>query len=397
MNTRFKKILIVLIVILILVLAGLLVYKFFFKKISPESGGTGQFPSGGQLPPGQQPGQPGEEPGTGGQVIPQAEQRIKAISQEAVYSPTITNDKTQVTYYLRSNGTIWQSNFDGSNLSQTSNNALENLAGVLWSGEKNKTIIIFQDGIGNITKYFYDLSNNKAGLLNKNIQDITWSFDGKKIAYQYYNEATKDNTITVSNPDGSNYSMILKTRLKNLLINWPKGTEIYLQDRPSGIAPSSLYSLNPNTKSLSEIFSDIYGLNVKWSPNGNKILYSKTVSGGKSIVLYVADRNGSNEKSTGISTLIEKCAWPQDLRYLYCAIPKNINEAEVLPDDFYKGVFLSDDDFYKINIETGEKIKLLEDSQLKEIYDTNDVFLSPQEDYLFFINKVNGLLYSIRL
>ncbi|MDP2934538.1 MAG: hypothetical protein Q8N59_02120, partial [bacterium] len=94
---------------------------------------------------------------------------------------------------------------------------------------------------------------------------------------------------------------------------------------------------------------------------------------------------------------VEKCTWPQDIRYVYCAVPKNITEAQVLPDDFYKGTFASNDDFFKINLETGEATKLLDDSLMVETYDANDVFISPNESYLFFVNKVNGLLYSIKL
>ncbi len=400
MNTRFKKILIIIVVILVLVLAGLLVYKFLIKKGIIGPGQEGKFPEGGQLPSGQE-GQPGGGTGGegagGGEITPQPEIRIKAISSEAVYAPTITADKSQVIYYVRSNGNIWQSNFDGSNLIQVSSNALENLINALWSPNKDKTITIFQDGLGNVTKYYYEISTSRALPLNKYTQDLSWSADGKKIAYQYYNKATGDNTISISNPDGSGYSIILKTRLKDLLVYWPKGTEIYLQERPSGLVPSSLYSLNPNNKLFNEIISNVYGLSGKWSADGSKIMYSKTGSGGKNIVIYTASRNGLNEKATEINSFTEKCAWAQDLRYIYCAIPKNLNEAEVLPDDFYKGTFLADDDFYKINMETGEKIKLLDDSQLKELYDANEVFLSPQEDYLFFINKVNGLLYSIKL
>jgi len=396
MNTKLKKILIIVIIILILVLAGLLVYKFVLKKGGGgEEQPGGQFPSGGAGQGGGT-GQEGQGAG-GGQVTPQPTTKIKAISREAIYSPTLTTDKKQVIYYLRSNGNIWQSDFDGANLSQVSSVFLENLIKVLWSPDKSKEITIFEDGLGNVSKYLYDHATNKALPLNKYTNYVVWSPDGKKIAYQYQNDFTNENTISLANPDGSNYSILLKTRMKDLALEWPKGSEIYLQEKASGLVPSSLYFLNSLNKTFSEVLPNINGLSVKWSIDGSKILYSQTATSGKSINLFIANRNGSNPKSLSIATMVEKCAWLQDSRYIYCAIPKNIAEAKILPDDFYKGTFLADDDFFKINTETGEKTKILEDSQMSETYDADDLFLPVDESYLFFVNKTNGLLYSIKL
>jgi len=185
--------------------------------------------------------------------------------------------------------------------------------------------------------------------------------------------------------------------MKDLIVEWPKGEEIFLREKPSGLVQSSLYSLSPLTKAFTKNISDIYGFSVKWSPDGSKILYSKTNSNGKNIVVFTADRTGSNQKTANVSTLAEKCVWSQDPRIIYCAVPKNINDANILPDDFYKGIFLANDEFWKINVINGDKTKLLDDSQLIEIYDATDLFLSSQESYLFFVNKINGLLYVIEL
>jgi len=396
MNTTFKKILIVIIILLIIALIGLLVYNFLIKPktIVTNNNNAGELPGGdnngnGGINNG------GTNNGTNGTDY-QQESRVKAISTEAVLSPTINGDKTKVVYFLRSNGNIIESDFTNATGTVISETNLENLVKAFWAPNKSKIITVFQDNMENVSKYLYNLSDKKSSPLNKYLSYISWSTDSNKIVYQFQNDATGANDISVANPDGSKFSVILSTRMKNLIVEWPS-INIFLREKPSGLAQSTLYSLSPSSRSLNKLISNVYGFSIKWSQKGDKLLYSETDSKGDNIRVSTADNNGGNKKAVGISTLAEKCVWSQDIRYIFCAIPKNIKEAKVLPDDFYKGVFVGDDQFYKINVETGEKTNILEGEILSMSYDASELFLSPQENYLFFVNKGNGLLYSIEL
>ncbi len=389
MNTKLKKILIIFISVLILALIGLLIYNLFIKE--PEKDGL----SPGELPEGEEGGlEPGEEEG---EITPKPELKIKAISTERVLSPTLSADNTKVIYYSQYNGNVWQSAFDGSGLMKVSSAALDNLKDIIWSPDKTKVISIYQDEEENISKYSYNYNTGKVFLLDSFIQEIIWSPQSDKIVYQYTNETTDDNNISTANPDGANWQSIFQTRMKNINLSWA-GSEITFYEKPSGLIQGSLFILNPLTKNLTKVLSDVYGMAAKWSPQGDNVLYSKTGNQGKGIGLYIAPKDGSGEIAIGISGLIEKCVWSQDNRTIFCAVSSNIDEAEILPDDFYKGSFISNDEFWKINLETGEKTILLEPWERGDgIYDAVDLFLSPLEDYLFFVSKLDGLLYSIGL
>ena len=388
MNTKLKKILIIIISVLILALIGLLIYNLFIKP--PKEVGLGP----GELPDGEE-GEEEEEEEE--EITPRPELKVKAISTERVLAPTLSADGLRVIYYSQYNGNVWQSAFDGSSLIKISSVVLDDLAKIIWSPDKIKVISIYHDAEENISKSFYDYNTGKVALLDPSIQESAWSPNSDKIVYQYTNELIDVNNLGTANPDGTNWQNIFQVRMKNINLDWI-GSEIAFYEKASGLALSSLFLLDLPTKELTKILSNTYGMAIKWSPQGNKILYSKTNSEGKHIGLYVILKDGSKEANIQTSTLAEKCAWSQDDRSIFCAVPKIIGIDEVLPDNFYKGSFISDDEFWKINLETGERTILLEPWEKgEEIYNAIDLFLSPLEDYLFFVNKLDGLLYSVEL
>ena len=369
-------------------LIGFLVYNFLIKKNPGKEGQQGQFPQGqeGEInPPGQK-----EENAPGPEI------KTKGLSAEKVLAPTLSADKTKVIYYSQINGNVWQSSFNGSNLTKISETILNNLAKIIWLPDKTKVVSVYQSPDEHISKYIYDYKTGKARLLDSHVQEINWSSRGDKIVYQYTNELNDENNINISNPDGTGLQNVFKTRMTNLNLDWT-AAGISFYEKPSGLAQGTFFLLNPLTKGLTKVISNIYGLSVKWSPQGDKILFSKTTNQGKNIGLSSILKNGSKETALDIQTPVEKCTWSQDNRTIFCAIPKNINEAETMPDDFYKGTFISDDGFWKINLDTAEKTPLLEPQEIEGTYDAVDLFLSPLEDYLFFVNKKDGLLYSIEL
>ncbi|OGZ36020.1 MAG: hypothetical protein A2815_00140 [Candidatus Portnoybacteria bacterium RIFCSPHIGHO2_01_FULL_40_12b] len=366
-----KNIFVFLIVLLVLVAGALGFYNFFFKKEA--------------LPITED----------GDEIKPSTEAKIKIVSQEPVLAPIIDNDK--IKYYLKENGNVFQSDFDGENLERISSNILQGLEFILWSPDKTKVIGIFSvEGGKEIKKHFYDYETKESILLNQNIQWISWAPEENKIAYQYLNPKTEDNFISTANPDGSNWKNILKTRIKDPIVEWPAKNQVSIRTKPSGLAQSALYTINSADGDFQKILSDIYGLTALWSPSGEKLLFSETDKDGKNLKLKTADKNGQNIKELNILTWPEKCAWSQDERIIFCAVPRVIPDDAIWPDDYYKGLFRTTDDFYKVNLETNEKSPLIEADKIGGEYDATKIFLSPQEDYLFFVNKKDGLLYNLR-
>ena len=368
-----KKILIILIILLVLVIGILGAYNFFLKE--KESVSTAPSSTSTTAP-----------------AI--SSNLIKAISQEPILSPVI--DSQKVKYYLKNNGNVFESSFDGSDKTRISSAVLPGVLKILWSPNKDKVIAIFEEN-GLSKKYFYDYNTGISAFLDNNMRYLSWSPGEDKIAYQYYNSQTEDNNVSIANPDGSQWDTIFQTRMEDLIVEWPSQNQISIRTKPSGLAKSVIYTTNLSGN-LQKILDKTYGLTVLWSPLGDKLLFSETDSQGKNLKLKIVDFNESTTKELGFITLPEKCVWSQDNRTLFCAVPEEISDSAVLPDDYYKKSIYFTDEFVRINLETEETTKIYTSTDKDKItYDARELLLSPSEDYLLFINGKNEFLYSLEL
>lgn len=392
---NLKKIFIIALVLLFLLIGTLAVYNLFIKNPpSANPTATGNLPAdNGQFPANSVSPSPSNAANGANQNA--AALKVKPISQAKVMGATLTEDGQGVKYFTLPNGYLYQSSFEGANVKAISNTNLSTLVKAIWSPDEGKIIGVFSEN-NKIRKYFYNYANNQSIILSDKVGYVAWSDDSHKIAYQFTDPTAGDSVISLANPDATGWQNIFKTRLDNLIVEWPAKEKISLRQAPSGLAQGILYVINPATGNFNKILSDTFGLSVKWSPRADKILLSYTDSRGRNPKLILTDEQGTQTKDLGLAGLADKCVWGQDDRTIYCALPQTISANAIWPDDYYKGLVILADDFYKINLETNAKTKIV-GSTSETGYDAQDLFLSPKEDYLFFTNRRDGLLYRIKL
>lgn len=381
MNLNLKKILIIGGGVFVLLVAVFTIYNLFFKA----------------------PATPEEIVSEEGIAIeekkkPAAAQKVAAISSEAVVSPSLSPDGSKIRYYLKSNGNVLESDFNGGSIVKVSSAVLKNLLKVIWSPARDKVISVSEEN-GTMKKYFYDYNTGRASALPDGMKYIVWSKDGKQIAYNYVSGMVGN--ISVSNPDGSGWKVLQNARIPDLVMHWYQKDKIAFASAPSGLAASTMLSADlAKPGELVALFTDVYGFIANWSPSGNKLIYSATDSDGKNLNLYFKDIITQKANNFGLATLAEKCGWSIDDKTIYCAIPDDIPARFVLPDDYYKGYFSVNDKLAKINTDTGEVLEILPPAAgtfVSAGYDITNIILSPSEDYLFFVNRKDGLLYRVKL
>lgn len=380
-----KKIIIVVTIIIALIIGTLLSYSFLLKKTAPTSSAPSATSTVNEL------GNSVEVFSPTATITPA---KIKLLSQEPVLNAIIDNNT--VKYYSALNGNVFRSGFDGSGTTIVSSDILPNLINVIWSPIDKTKIIAFFEEENQIKKFFYDFKNNQSKQLDENIRYVNWSLSENKIVYQYYNSQSGFNNISIANPDGSGWKNIFETRIKDLIIEWPSANVLVLRTKPSGIAQSIAYTIDTSGKNFKKIIDNTYGLTTLWSPKGDKILYSETNGQGQGLKLKLMNIADQTTRQLDFATLPEKCVWAKDNINIFCAVPKVIADKAILPDDYYKDFIEFSDNFYKINLNTGQKTLLLEPDASTAL-NTSKLLLNENEQYLIFVNKKDGALYSLKL
>jgi hypothetical protein len=317
-----------------------------------------------------------------GQNFPQG--KLKAISNGPVISAHLNNNKV---FFYDFSGELWQ--FNNGATEVVNQQPIKNLAAVIW---KNTNYII-KAGIGqsDINYLSSDINSSSVNNLKNDIKAIAFSPDAKKIVYQIADNS-KINALFTSNQDGgSQKTLVNPLKLRDIILNWPKTNQISLTSKPSGLIPGSVWGLDTRNLSFIKLLDGFFGLETLWSPDGNSFIFSYTDQNGRDPKLAFFDKKG-NAKIINISTLVDKCVWANDSINIFCAVPKIWPDSAILPDDYYKNVFSTNDEIWKINTETEAK-----DLMASGLVNVDNLIADENENNLIFISRGNQFLYQLNL
>ena len=231
----------------------------------------------------------------------------------------------------------------------------------------------------------------EGSFLPDNITSIGVSEDNRMF---YITESEDSVSGIVSNYIGSSKIQIFDSPFTEWLVEWPSQSAITVATKASASALGYIYSINPANGDFNKLIGDIPGLTGKLNSKGNLLLYANSDLG-----LNVMDIDTGYIESLRIKTLPEKCVWSGVDSIMYCAVPKTIDSNFVYPDSWYQGEVSFIDQIWEIDIIAGTEKAILDPISVRggENMDIVDMKMDSNKEYLFFINKKDSMLWSLKL
>lgn len=319
-------------------------------------------------------------------------------------TPPPTEFMPALRYVAKANGNIYQSFVDKIEERKFSGTIIPKVYDAYFGNKGESVVMRYLKGggetietfVGSLPKEYLggDLAEEneiKGSFLPNNIKDLSVSPDGSKIFYLF--EIGNNIVGTTLNFLDNKKVQVFDSPFTEWLSQWGNEKTILLSTKPSGNAPGYTYSLDLIKKNLLKVLGEINGLTTLLSPDGKFIIYTDN-----SLLLSVFYADSRNSNSLGIGTLPEKCLWNKTSEAVYCAVPKFIN-AGLYPDIWYQGEVSFSDQFWKIDIQTGNATLLLDPLTVPggEEIDGIKLALDKDEDYLFFVNKKDSFLWKLDL
>lgn len=329
-------------------------------------------------------------------LLEKKQAKISPISSEAVLGAVFDKKNEKVLYFSATSGELWQVDSDGAKPVKISSTKIEGLVGALWSPDATKVLTIFKKDNQKVFSFRGDLKKD-GEQLDTNIDNVAWDGLGMKISYKYYDQQTKKRSLSVADPNGENWQTLAQEIpfREVSLASVPLSAVVSFWNFPQASQESLFQSVSLMGGEVKTILKGRFGADYLWSPDGKRALVSSLINkDGKNITLGIVDTNGQY-RDLNIPTIVSKCVWSFDSKLIYCGLPGGVPSGAILPDDYQAKKFTTQDTFWKINVGTASKERIVELTEFKSDYDASALFLSPVEDGLFFINRIDGKLYKI--
>ncbi len=307
-------------------------------------------------------------------------------------------------YAAKATGNIYETFADTIQEGQFSTTTIPEVYDAYFGNNGNSVVMRYLSGdeetietfLGTLPKEIFGadtIANNQitGSLLPNNIKSISLSPDTSSMFYLF---DSGDSMIgTTLNFTTNKKVQIFTSPFTEWSSGWGNSKIITLTTKPTSGIPGYVYEMDQTGKNLNQTLGNINGLTALPSPDGKFILY-----GDNSLNLNIYNKSTNTSTLLGVKTLPEKCVWNSGSTTVYCAVPKAI-PVNQYPDAWYQGEVSFNDQFWKINVGTGNTTMLVDPITMPGGQEIDGIKLAVDsaENYLFFVNKKDSYLWEFSL
>ncbi len=331
------------------------------------------------------------------ETAPLSQGSAENLLNERILGAAVSEDNL-LYYYSIDDQSLKKSTLEGKNKVVLLSNLPGIASRVLWSPKKDKVLMFLKPSEGGALWYSINIGNKALIPLKGEISRLAWDNVGEKIFYQYTDPVTKKRTLNSANADGSNWKKLTDLGAADFFLSSvPQNSLVSYWSRPTASSTSPLETISVTGENHRTVVSTLFGADYLFAPNGEYAVGSASeTSNGKDFSLRIIDTAGK-VTSLAIPTLISKVTWSKDSHALYYALPGALPGDALLPNDYFEKPLYTKDTFWKIDISSGKKTRLIDLKENTQALDSSDLFLSQKEDVLYFTDRVSKRLYQIEL
>lgn len=311
-------------------------------------------------------------------------------------------DAANTAILVKPDGTIESiANGKTSDLSTTT---ISNIISVAFSYDGKKILVTMRNGTITLSSVL-DLTTKSWLSLPNGIQSPVWSPTNYQIAYLAPSNSGTETLMTIdAGIINAKPTLITMLDMEDMGLQWPNKNTIIISDRPSAYTTGSIWLFNISSGTLSSIIYENLGVESLWSASDSALIFSaKSTNAGGQLVFQNAT---GAQKILSFMTLPSKCAFGTPVAAsdtanpsapIYCAVPSDQSTFSIarLPDEYDQKVYFTNDDFYRIDADTGLLDKIFSASTINQTIDATHIKIF--NNILFFINRYDQKIYALAL
>ena len=372
------------------------IYFFFFSK-NPTTGTGSNLPSGnsqGRLPTDVRPA-PGETETPSGQV--QTEPRLFSVHDKPVVSAVsfIRNKVSFTRFVEQGSGHVYEYNFKTKAKVRISNTSIPQIAEALWSSDGNTLVFRYEESgvvhtaVGSLSTTTEESAFKKISFLPEGIRSISISADGSQVFYIVKGDSPAIGVLAKA--DGGSPKILFSSPLSQWNVDWADPGSVLIS------TPQSLFGGIAYRVRLSD--------GVQSQLTISDITFGGVQGGSSRQLIATVPSNGQVTQlgSKGEFSDLSDFSWPTKCAFAQFAtssmVCANMAQTDLLRfDEWQRGEIRTSDQLVATNFAAGYKMLLIPSDDLGDkTFDMTNISLTPTGEYLVFKNRVDQLLWGVRV